>query len=77
VFIPQLTRPALITAVVLAALIWVFGENFGEIPTGDATDPNSGPLLALFALCFWPLSHAQWRLPGNSPVADAHSASTL
>ena len=55
VFIPRLTRPALIIAVVLAGLVWVFGENFGEIATGDATDPNSGPLLALFALCFWPM----------------------
>jgi hypothetical protein len=47
-------RPALLLAVVLAGLIWVFGEAFGEIPTGQATDPNSGPLLLLLALCLWP-----------------------
>ena len=55
VFIPAVTRAALVTAVILAALIWIFGEDFGALATGQATDPNSGPLLALFALCFWPL----------------------
>lgn len=56
VFIPAVTRIGLMTAVVLAGLIWVFGEDFGTLATGHATDPNSGPPLALFALCFWPLS---------------------
>jgi len=39
---------------VVAAFIWVFGEAFGQILTGGATDPNSGPLLALLALAYWP-----------------------
>ena len=56
VLIPAVTRAAVVTAVVLAGLIWIFGEDFGELATGQATDPNSGPLLALFALCFWPLA---------------------
>ena len=41
-------------AVVVAAAIWVFGEAFGGILTGGGTDPNSGPLLALLALAYWP-----------------------
>jgi len=47
-------RGTLGLAIVVAAVIWVFGEAFGEIAAGGATDPNSGPLLALLALCYWP-----------------------
>ena len=42
-------------SIILAAAIWVIGENFGGILTGQATDPNTGPLLVLVALAFWPL----------------------
>ena len=52
---PPLARATLILAIVVAAVIWVFGEAFGGILTGGATDPNSGPLLALLALAYWPL----------------------
>ena len=47
-------RGTLVLAVVTAAVIWVFGQDLGEIMTGGATDPNSGPLLALLALAYWP-----------------------
>jgi hypothetical protein len=52
----RITRAGLVTAVALAALIWLVGENLGEISTGQATDPNSGPLLVLLAAAFWPLT---------------------
>jgi len=55
---PPLARSALIGALVVAAFIWVFGEAFGQLLTGGATDPNSGPLLALLALAYWPLATA-------------------
>ena len=51
---PPLARGALILALAVAAFIWVFGEAFGQLLTGGATDPNSGPLLALLALAYWP-----------------------
>jgi len=51
---PPLARSALILALVVAAFIWVFGQAFGQILTGGATDPNSAPLLALLALAYWP-----------------------
>ena len=41
-------------ATAIAALVWIVGQNFGGILTGHATDPNSGPLLALLALCILP-----------------------
>ncbi len=69
-------RAAVALAIVIAAVIWV-AEGLGGILTGSGTDPNSGPLLALFALSYWPTAH---RLPhqtrvtvraGSSP-ADLH-----
>ena len=51
---PPLARSPLILALVVAAFIWVFGQAFGQILTGGATDPNSAPLLALLALAYWP-----------------------
>jgi hypothetical protein len=52
---PPLARGTLILALVVAAVIWVIGEAFGTILAGGGTDPNSGPLLALLALAYWPL----------------------
>jgi lipopolysaccharide export LptBFGC system permease protein LptF len=49
-------KATLVLAIVLAAAIWVVGEAFGTILTGGGTDPNSGPLLALLALTYWPLA---------------------
>jgi hypothetical protein len=56
-------RAGVVAAVILAALIWVFGEAFGAIFTGSGTDPNSGPLLALLALAYWP---TRAGLPGGA-----------
>jgi len=55
---PPLARSTLILALVVAAFIWVFGEAFGQLLTGGATDPNSGPLLALLAGAYWPVATA-------------------
>jgi hypothetical protein len=65
---PPLARSALILALVVAAFIWVFGEAFGQILTGGATDPNSAPLLALLALAYWPPATAGPR--ARRPQAD-------
>ena len=48
-------RPALVLAAVVGLAIWVAGEDFGGIFTGQGTDPNSGPLLVLLAAAYWPL----------------------
>ncbi|HET7014527.1 MAG TPA: hypothetical protein VFI65_11485 [Streptosporangiaceae bacterium] len=49
----RLTRPALILGGLLGALFWI-AQGFGGLATGQATDPNSGPLLILLAACLWP-----------------------
>ena len=46
--------PALLgVATVLAALIWVLPEGLGGVLTGQGTDPNTGPLLALAGLAWY------------------------
>ena len=47
-------RPVLALTVIAALVIWVAGENFGGIFTGQGTDPSTGPLLILLAAAFWP-----------------------
>jgi len=56
VYLPApVAKGTLVLAIVVAAVIWVFGEALGAIIAGGATDVNSGPLLALLALAYWPL----------------------
>jgi len=63
---PPAAKATLVLAVVVAAVIWVFGEALGGILTGVGTDPNSGPLLALLALAYWPL---RTTVPGEEKAA--------
>ncbi len=68
------TRPALVLAVILALFIWVAGEDFGGILTGQATDPNTGPLLILLAAAFWPWAKTRTGSapsPARRPGLDA------
>jgi hypothetical protein len=51
-----IVKSGLVLAIVISVLIWVIGQNLGEISTGQATDPNTGPLLILLAATYWPLS---------------------
>jgi hypothetical protein len=53
---PGLARAAVVLAIALALLIWVVGQDLGGILAGGGTDPNSGLLLALVALAYWPAS---------------------
>jgi len=62
-------KGALLLAIVVAAVIWVFGQAFGAIMAGGATDVNSGPLLALLALAYWPL-----RTSPATPTVPAAAA---
>jgi hypothetical protein len=62
IYLPtRTTRAVIVLAIVLAALIWL-AEGLGGILAGGGTDPDSGPLLALLALAFWPAVSA----PANS-----------
>jgi hypothetical protein len=53
---PRFARASVVLAVVVFALIWIAAQNFGGILAGGATDPNSGLLVILIALIYWPLA---------------------
>jgi hypothetical protein len=42
--------PAVALGLGLTVAIWVLGQDLGALYTGQATDPNSGPLFALMAI---------------------------
>jgi hypothetical protein len=54
---PSAAKATLVLALVLAAAIWL-AEGLGGMLTGSGTDPNSGPLLALLAIAYWPVATA-------------------
>jgi hypothetical protein len=67
ILIPAANRPVLAVGILAALVIWVAGENFGGTFTGTATDPNTGPLLILIAVAYWPRSATQPdRIQANS-----------
>jgi len=51
---PSAARAVLAVAAVLAAVIWVAAQALGGVLTGSGTDPDTGPLLILMVLAFWP-----------------------
>jgi hypothetical protein len=75
VFVPGATRPALVLAVITAAAIWLLGQSLGEIATGQATDPNTGPLLILLSAAYWPLVRTR-RRPRESTARPAQEAAS-
>ncbi len=46
-------RVIIVLAIVIASGLWL-AQGMGGIFTGSGTDPDTGPLLALLALAFWP-----------------------
>jgi hypothetical protein len=57
-------RAGVVLAIVIAAFIWV-AEGLGGMLAGGGTDPNSGPLLALVALAYWPLASSALSATGQ------------
>jgi hypothetical protein len=53
---PRLVRASVVIAVVLATVVWVAAEALGGLFGGQGTDPNTGPLLIVLALAYWPLA---------------------
>lgn len=75
VYLPvPVVRATLVLAVLAAAAIWVVGEAFGAIFTGAGTDPNTGPLLILLAVAYWPAATAASPPPIDDRQVDASRA---
>jgi hypothetical protein len=53
VFLNWLRNAFLVVASLIGLLIWITGEYFGGMFTGQGTDPNSGPILVLLAAALW------------------------
>jgi hypothetical protein len=71
VYLPRpVARATLVLAIVVALVIWVVAEALGGILAGGGTDPNSGPLLVLLALAYWPAG----QMVGRHRAAAALSA---
>ncbi|MCU1597212.1 MAG: hypothetical protein JWQ47_951 [Glaciihabitans sp.] len=51
---PRWMRVTVAAAVAVSVFIWVIGEAIGAPFGGQSTDPNSGPLLTLIAIAYWP-----------------------
>jgi hypothetical protein len=76
IFLPAPARRAvMVLAVVLAAVIWL-AQGMGAMLTGSGTDPNSGPLLALLALAFWPLAAPSAPSEPSAPSGSAAPAAS-
>lgn len=71
---PWCLELAIVAAVSVFAFIWVAIQDLGGILAGGATDPNSGPLVILFALCYWPLSAG--GAPRRTVIARSSDASS-
>ena len=50
---------------------WVIGQALGMILATGATDPNSGPLLILLALAYWPAGTPTSAFPAPGPATPA------
>jgi len=65
---PQIAQATVALAIVAFALIWVAVQDFGGILAGGATDPNSGLLVILLALIYWPLGTPRVATNGATSV---------
>ncbi len=74
---PRITKVSLVLGIVVFAVIWVATENFGGILAGAATDPNSGPLVIILALIYWPLPAARTTTTSVSLNSRAGSKEAL
>ncbi|HTT92445.1 MAG TPA: hypothetical protein VMF65_23030 [Acidimicrobiales bacterium] len=62
-------KVAIVLVIAAFGFIWVAVQNFGGIVAGGATDPNSGLLVILLALVYWPLTQVRSQ-PGYGLEAD-------
>jgi hypothetical protein len=54
---------AVSVGLLLSVAIWIFGQDLGQLYSGQATDPNTAPLIALMAVVL--LTRAREAVPGK------------
>ena len=68
-------RIALCSGGLLALAFWVFGQSLGGLNTGQATDPNTAPILVLLAGLCWiasPAHAAPRRVEPDTAASAGH-----
>jgi hypothetical protein len=73
--VPRARRLALGAGIGLAVCYGILGQDLGGILTGQATDPNSAPLLVLLALALWPRRAVAGSRP-HIPTTHQYAART-
>jgi copper(I)-binding protein len=83
---PRLRAVAGWAGAVVAVVFWMVGQGFGDLASGQATDPNTGPLLIVLALAVLavrpspvavsedepePTRTPAWRVPAMSGLTAA------
>jgi hypothetical protein len=58
---------AIAAGLVLSIAIWIMGQDLGQLYSGQATDPNSAPLIALMAVAL--LGRERPRTSASEPTA--------
>ena len=71
---PRVTKVTLVLGIVTFVFIWVATENLGGILAGGATDPNSGPLVIILAMIYWPFALGRTAAPGQPSRSTAESS---
>jgi hypothetical protein len=76
-----LPRPGPAAAATIGAMValaaWLLAQGLGGIGTGQATDPDTGPLLVLFAVAMWsavPRRHAAVAALRTAPEGERQLA---
>jgi hypothetical protein len=62
--------PAVAAGFVLALAIWVVGQDLGQLYSGQATDPNAAPLIAVMAIAI--LGSRRVRVGARVGVSGVH-----
>jgi hypothetical protein len=57
-------KPAVALGLALTVVFWVLGQDLGQLYSGQATDPNSGPLIALMAIALLAVGNPRLRHSG-------------
>jgi hypothetical protein len=76
ILLPASARRAVIALAVAVAIVLWLAQGLGGMLTGSGTDPDSGPLLALLALAFWPLAAPAGPAGPAGPAVPAPSAAS-
>jgi hypothetical protein len=61
--------PAVAAGFLLALAIWVVGQDVGQLYSGQATDPNTAPIIALLAIAVLGVRRARLGAPASVRAA--------